>query len=127
MTAPAPNRAVIRRWVDALRSGAYHQGRKRLYRPVDNTYCCLGVLCDLHRQDVGGEWVVTAGMQDARYFGNSVRLPGEVRAWAGLKYAALLMPYRSLIVLNDSVGLTFTEIADLIEAQFLADEPEAGG
>jgi hypothetical protein len=33
------------KWTAALRSGEYVQGIKRLFNKVDNTYCCLGVLC----------------------------------------------------------------------------------
>lgn len=34
------------RWANALRSGKYFQGRGRLR--VGNTFCCLGVLCDIN-------------------------------------------------------------------------------
>lgn len=33
------------RWVKALRSGQYKQGRNVLYRESLGEYCCLGVLC----------------------------------------------------------------------------------
>ena len=39
-----------KKWLDALRSGEYTQGRGRLR--YANQYCCLGVLCDV----VGYEW-----------------------------------------------------------------------
>ena len=32
-------------WVEALRSGKYKQGRRALYKPYTEAYCCLGVLC----------------------------------------------------------------------------------
>jgi hypothetical protein len=31
------------KWLEALRSGEYKQGKGYLYNSVDNTYCCLGV------------------------------------------------------------------------------------
>lgn len=37
--------ALKTKWVEALRSGRYAQGRQRL-RNGDN-YCCLGVLCEV--------------------------------------------------------------------------------
>ncbi len=40
------NRELKKRWVEALRSGQYKQGQKQL-RPDADTFCCLGVLCDL--------------------------------------------------------------------------------
>lgn len=33
------------RWLEALRSGEYKQGRAYLRK--DDKFCCLGVLCDL--------------------------------------------------------------------------------
>lgn len=38
---------LLTEWVAALRSGEYAQGRGYLHRIEDNTYCCLGVVCDL--------------------------------------------------------------------------------
>jgi hypothetical protein len=35
------------KWVKALRSGRYKQGRTQLHNPKNNTYCCLGVLADV--------------------------------------------------------------------------------
>ena len=34
------------KWVKALRSGKYKKGKGAL-RARDNTFCCLGVLCDI--------------------------------------------------------------------------------
>jgi len=43
-----PKKKIIKKWVDALRSGKYKRGVGRLhYRPL-NEYCPLGVLCDLY-------------------------------------------------------------------------------
>lgn len=33
------------KWIAALRSGAYKQGKGRLRR--GDSYCCLGVLCEV--------------------------------------------------------------------------------
>lgn len=41
------NKELKDKWVEALRSGRYQQGKFRLKRPEDNTFCCLGVLCDI--------------------------------------------------------------------------------
>jgi hypothetical protein len=35
------------RWVEALKSGHYKQGRGWLHDRGNNTWCCLGVLCDV--------------------------------------------------------------------------------
>ena len=36
-----------KKWIEALRSGKYKQGKNRLHRAEDNSYCCLGVLCEV--------------------------------------------------------------------------------
>lgn len=38
-----------RKWIDALRSGKYKQGKSNLARRAGDTieYCCLGVLCEI--------------------------------------------------------------------------------
>lgn len=40
-----------KRWVKALRSGKYKQGKNYLRRqtPEGDRYCCLGVLCEIER------------------------------------------------------------------------------
>ena len=40
---------VKAKWLEALRSGEYTQGRLTLHNRMSNEYCCLGVLC--HVQD----------------------------------------------------------------------------
>lgn len=39
------NPEIKEKWLKALRSGKYQQGKNYLY--IDGCYCCLGVLCDL--------------------------------------------------------------------------------
>lgn len=38
---------IAMRWIEALRSGKYMQGKGRL-RSFYDEFCCLGVLCNLH-------------------------------------------------------------------------------
>lgn len=99
------------RWLEALRSGEYKQGKGRLVKETDDgtfNYCCLGVLCDLAQQQgiveqgevpcgCGGEdscsiecvgFVGANGSPDGknRAFSFSV-LPFPVMEWAGLDAA----------------------------------------
>lgn len=37
------------KWVKALKSGKYIQGQYLLYNEDADTYCCLGVACDITR------------------------------------------------------------------------------
>lgn len=128
------------KWVAALRSGEYAQGLYNLRRPgtdgTADTYCCLGVLCELTPQLVArgeldaGRYIyaptdepsetVTAGLPVnlARYF-NGYDLPHvtltPTLARATAPYARLWDDGQiSLSSLNDN-GTPFTVIADIIE------------
>ena len=49
------NEAIKKQWIKALRSGKYEQGKGCLRRhnvSGPDTYCCLGVLCDV----LGMKW-----------------------------------------------------------------------
>lgn len=89
------NQEIGQEWVKRLRSGDYPQGKVRL-RNGDDTYCCLGVLCEIAVEQ--GEAQVVTQMHDInpgdklyieyRYSdGESLSahvLPRLVAEWAGL-------------------------------------------
>lgn len=117
------NQGIKELWLKALRSGEYQQGRDSLH-PTPDTWCCLAVLCEIHRKATGGQWERPGAYY--RYDGDSNGLPRSVRNWAGLgtlRYP--LIPYNGmevdLSVLNDGdealsiLPKSFSEIADLIE------------
>lgn len=112
------NSEIKAKWVAALRSGEYRQGEKVLR--YEDQFCCLGVLCELHRQDTGDGWdPLSTG--DFIYGGKSYLPPDNVIEWAGLDSDAPSVVgddgyFRGLPDLNDD-GLSFTQIADLIEEQ----------
>lgn len=111
------NREVVREWVEALRSGKYKQGTKKL-RTTNDEYCCLGVLCELavkhgviHRV---GEGYGMAGDVYADIF----ELPYSVTEWSGIKDSAgsyYDVEPKALSRLNDD-GMNFSEIANIIES-----------
>lgn len=117
---------IADKWTAALRSSDYKQGPGALCK--DGAFCCLGVLCDLHRQEVGGEWTkadvpfasvpagstyYTAG-DDYDY----ALLPETVAEWAGVRSVSPSPRYQQcLTVLNDN-GWTFERIADLIDTNW---------
>lgn len=71
------NKKIKRLWVKALKSGEYTQTRHALRK--DDSFCCLGVLCDLHSKETGEKW------QDIKYLYEDAGLPSEVIEWAGLE------------------------------------------
>lgn len=114
---------IKEKWVAALRSGEYEQGTGALHR-YDNgdgndTFCCLGVLCDLAVQE--GVVVRGRGTQGRYEYGSTGErnyLPDEVQKWAGVARTPGVPVTdgrtQSLANKNDD-GADFTEIADLIE------------
>ncbi|WP_420431474.1 hypothetical protein [Candidatus Poriferisocius sp.] len=116
---------LIERWVEALRSGEYEQGQRKL-RSHDDQYCPLGVLCDLVDPDgwnKGGEAFVAH--RDLTH-SPGLRVQKELEAALGPKWTK--DPFwdtddwlTSLMDLNDAKGWTFEQIADALEQDFLND------
>ena len=109
---------IKEQWVKALRSGDYVQGTGHLR--LDNSFCCLGVLCDLAekqkickvKRDIDGLYL---------FDDSSGGLPATVLEWAGLSRYGPEVEYQGfyeeLAWLNDYENLTFDQLADLIEKQ----------
>lgn len=125
------NKDNISKWITALRSGDYEQGCGCLVASSngDNRYCCLGVACKLYQNEIGGlveksklslsqDATLTSFNADCNY------LPNIVSEWFGFDSVDPRVEYRgfieSLSQLNDK-GKTFTEIADLIEQEYLTN------
>lgn len=79
------NEKIKKSWIRALTSGKYKQGKGLLKK--GEKFCCLGVLCDLHRKqtnkDERGKWI-KSGQQSYYYFGADLALPSEVINWSGI-------------------------------------------
>jgi hypothetical protein len=77
---------VKAKWIAALKSGEYTQGRASLKQ--SDRYCCLGVLCDLFiketKPDIG--WLIN-GSYVYSFEGHSGDLPPSVIQWANLPSA----------------------------------------
>jgi hypothetical protein len=46
---------IAKKWVEALRSGKYKRATHRL-RANEDSFCCLGVLCDLYAEEQEIPW-----------------------------------------------------------------------
>lgn len=123
----------IEQWVEALRSGKYKQGRNYLHTEDsgEHHFCCLGVLCEIAREngvDVPVETIRTGHPNDPGGPGtvylygqsrSSGGLPDEVQNWVGLgtNLGNTYTPdVYSLSSRNDN-GTPFDEIADIIESR----------
>lgn len=107
------NKREFKKWIAALDSGEYKQGRCELQSRVG--YCCLGVGCAvtipnklIRRTDSGLIYGALPGDQPAapKWL---VLIMGDFQIKTG----------RSLIAFNDSEGFTFPEIATLLELVYV--------
>lgn len=101
------NKEIKDRWIAALRSGDYKQGKDQL-RNFDNRFCCLGVLCDLNDPH---QWIKSSVYNPhysyLRYYGN---LPPQMQT----KFNISPVEVNKLMRMNDN-GVDFKEIANHIE------------
>lgn len=115
---------IAQRWIKALKSGKYKQGRDRLKKiQKDNErHCCLGVLCELYNKDQKSknkkpirQRVVLDLSNRFSYvqFGScSESTPPTVKKWSGLTSDDDVY----FADLNDR-GCSFKKIASIIEDQ----------
>ena len=117
------NKKIKKKWVKALRSGEYVQGRQYLCVPKGeyDEFCCLGVLCDLIARDKDSKSPSWRRKRVFRYmaddlivlaFGYKHDTPTEAfRRKVGLDKDE----QDELIEMNDNQNRSFKEIADYIE------------
>ncbi|KWT67022.1 hypothetical protein APY03_7130 [Variovorax sp. WDL1] len=120
------NSEIAALWADALESGKYKRGARRL-RDRLGRHSAVGVLCEVHRS-------LHPAMRDlepegASYLGESALLPRVVRAWAGMDLFAsqgpqiaikskLTRQWRSFAVdVHDFMGASWPEIARALRTQ----------
>ena len=109
-------------WVKALRSGKYRQGTHVLRSPVDETYCCLGVACDLYADLEDNQMAKWEDDTAWTFLGHVCTMPNQVGRWLGIKPKSSFSQYLS--ARNDS-GETFEKIADHIEMLEQVKDKEA--
>lgn len=105
------DKALKAKWLEALRSGRYKQGKSRLRNNKDE-FCCLGVLCDISGQ---GQWKL-ADDKTTYYYCKEKKngyhcLPPFMEEFSGIGAGTL----EDLMGLNDIDELSFPEIAEWIE------------
>ncbi len=104
------------KWIAALRSGDYRQNRGSLRRMVDETnfgYCCLGVLCEVLKED-------KKLCQEGFVFENDQCIYSGAIGYASLPTKLLerlkieVKTQDKLITMNDYKHRNFKEIANYI-------------
>ncbi len=121
------NTENITKWVEALRSGDFEQGKGAL-RDASGKYCCLGVACEIspvvelreHEYHAIPNYVSKTDDRDY----SQATLPAAVREWLGVEASN---PHvtddhgieHALATWNDVEEADFDKIADLIELKYL--------
>lgn len=115
------NAKVNKLWVKALRSGKYKQ-TKRMLRGDGNERCCLGVLCEVYREDTQqGQWGDGEFLPGSMGFPNRALLPRLVTEWAGLGHCkgdeVTIGGVELFLSEHNDTGQSFLKIATAIEEQ----------
>jgi hypothetical protein len=112
------------KWLEALRSGRYKQGRTYL-RNADNEFCCLGVLCDIIDPT---RWELLSQGKAYKWDDEVGVLPVSLREKWGMNKNISISPMEiprtptcawesvsCLTECNDYARFDFNEIASIIE------------
>lgn len=110
-----------RKWLKALRSGKFKQGRHTLFDPDTGGHCCLGVLCSIEgvsNRKLGYAELPAEISMFKEVVPTHAELPPSLRSYDP-EDAAFSVLYNGQLTplsrLNDVVGLSFAKIADIIE------------
>lgn len=130
-----PNLINIKKWIAALRSGKYTQG-KAVLKSTEGEMCCLGVATDLYIKEHDFEWgppVQIEGItprMGCTFDTEGEYLPVPVQEWLGIdtKNPELeslqtndddVRLFDEATYFNDESGLSFEDIADAIENTYI--------
>lgn len=111
------NKRIKKKRLAALRSGEYEQAREKLLKideKGEHSFCCLGVLCDLHSRENKVNWNLNKGsflcnVDYGTYLNSSGDLPPSINDWSGVT----VDEEDKLVQMNDS-GRSFKYIANWI-------------
>lgn len=111
------------KWVSALRSGEFLQGREHLHN--EGAYCCLGVLCKISGADMSkGERVVEykdgEGIAEPTAFIDEAHWTEEEELTPRLlEYFGISSGVETKLIRMNDDGMGFVAIADWIETHSL--------
>ena len=111
-------------WLEALRSGKFRQGRRRLKVMLPDgrfEYCCLGVLCEIAKPYLLDMWEKEEkeDVHFIRFYGVfSGTLSPQVMDWAGMENDLGTRKGGPLLAYLNDGGWSFEEIARVIELEW---------
>lgn len=105
----------MKAWIEALKSGRFRQTRRNLCNLQTNSYCALGLACEVYQKqhwDLKTEPVYLFGRTYKAYDGQVYFIPEKVKIWLNLPQPVL----ERVIWMNDKGNKSFQEIADYLTA-----------
>lgn len=116
------NEEVKKLWAEALRSGKYPAYTEILIENAGalhcgDGFCIFGVLCELHREKNGGEWVPNKINKHLAYLNDTAFPPLPVIKWLGVepKKPSLAHYIAANHDENKAIDLANPEVAVLVE------------
>lgn len=103
------NAEFIKKWIGALVSGDYAQGREAL-KSHDKRYCCLGVACEVAGRK--SKFIPVYGLY--KFGAETVNISFRFQKTIGLTDEDV----STLIVMNDNQKKSFKEIATWLRKRF---------
>ena len=118
-----PNKEAIMKWIAALESGEYKQGTGVLHRVIDDkhSYCCLGVACEIVKDELELPVVLASEDTDRYQYGKDGTtgyFPCEVLHHYDIAYNM----QEELISMNDTGNKSFIEIAEFLRKTYGLEE-----
>lgn len=115
------NKERVKLWVVALRSKRFKQGTGRLGRIYcgETTNCCLGVACEVAKENGLEIRRIERHGRHIEYGGAVGQLPAKVVKWFGLPDKNPNLGPETCVAVNDSLKYSFRRIATLIERRYL--------
>ena len=101
------------KWLIALRSGVYSQGREMLYNKEEDSYCCIGVaghICQISKRSMNEKGIFAGEHFKLSTLKKYIKLGLPVELTANNNVDSLT---NALASMNDD-GNTFEEIADWV-------------
>ncbi len=103
----------IKNWIEMLESGQFTQTIGLLKNDIlsEDSYCCLGVACELYATEVGGFWDNINWFYADENDCKLQTLPSLVREWLGIDKDI----QDTLTIMNDMEKKSFPEIATYLK------------
>lgn len=123
------NEQLLKEWTSELRATDKVQGKRYLHRVAVNgepeKLCCLGILCQVAGYEPSGAEHADVEDVEVYAYGDGISIPPlQISRELGVERTFVLdngphdrndVRVGELVVLNDELGLTFPQIADMID------------